>query len=197
MQENLHIKQYIKYTILLLLTPILSSSATAQSTTAGTSIVNDLSNPHTPQQGLQGKHIALWGGHGYYYDQKEGKWEWQRPRLLGTVEDLNTADFTINYIVPLLENAGATVFMPRERDINTEEYIIDNDKPQSLYKEWGKWYDGSQKGFAHKHNTYSDCVNPFEEGTYRWCKSTKGDATATVTWNIPVKKSGRYAVYVS
>ena len=139
----------------------------------------------------------MWGGHGFYYDQKEGKWEWQRPRLLGTVEDLNSADFTINYVIPLLENAGANVFTPRERDINTDEYIIDNDKPQALYKEWGKWQNGSQNGFAHKHDVYSDCINPFEEGTYRWSKTTQGEATATVTWNIPIKKSGNYAVYVS
>lgn len=198
MQEKSCIKKHRACSIILtLIQLLLPCSVIAQNTSAAQSIVNDLSDPHTTDNGLQGKHIALWGGHGYYYDQKDGKWEWQRPRLMGTVEDLNTADFTINYLLPMLENAGATVFMPRERDINSHEYIVDNDTPLSTYEEWGKWQDGSQKGFAHKHTTYSDCVNPFEEGTYRWTKSTSGKATAGITWNIPIEENGRYAVYVS
>lgn len=31
------------------------------------------------------------------------------------------------YLVPMLENAGAYVLMPRERDVQTEEAIADND----------------------------------------------------------------------
>lgn len=183
--------------IIRLLILLILGTTTTHNAHSQQKIVNNMTDTHHISKGLDGKHIALWGGHGFYYDQVKGKWKWQRPRLLGTVEDLNTADFTINYVLPTLENAGAYVFMPRERDINSKEYIIDNDKSHSLYHEWGKWQDGSQKGFAHKHDVYYDCINPFEEGTYRWCKSTKGEATASVTWNIPVEENGRYAVYVA
>lgn len=146
---------------------------------------------------LQGCHIALWNSHGQYYNQIKGEWIWQRARLMGTVEDMHTTDYVLNYITPMLENAGANVFIPRERDYNTDEYIIDNDTPRSLYSEVGDWKGGRAKGFAHTQEFYEDFTNPFKQGTYRWVKSTKDNPTATVTWTIPVAQSGRYAVYIS
>ena len=35
------------------------------------------------------------------------------------------------FAVPMLENAGAYVFLPRERDINLNEVIVDNDVNES------------------------------------------------------------------
>ena len=37
-----------------------------------------LSNPLPPQKGLVNWHIALWQSHGYYYEAKLSRWEWQR-----------------------------------------------------------------------------------------------------------------------
>lgn len=147
---------------------------------------------------LHGRNIAVWNSHGRYYNQIKGEWIWQRARLMGTVEDMHTTDYVLNYLVPMLENAGANVFLPRERDLNIDEYIIDNDTPQATYSEIGNWFDGTDKGFAHKHKVYNDFINPFTEGTYRYCASTTGDkSTASATWRIPVEKSGNYSVYVS
>ena len=35
--------------------------------------------------------------------------------------------YTLPFLVPMLENAGATVFIPRERDWQVHEVIVDND----------------------------------------------------------------------
>ncbi len=35
----------------------------------------------TPALGLAGRHIALWQSHGCYFDQREGRWRWQRARF--------------------------------------------------------------------------------------------------------------------
>ena len=41
-----------------------------------------------PQKGLFNRNIALWHSHGFYYNFEKNRWEWQRPRLFNTVEDL-------------------------------------------------------------------------------------------------------------
>ena len=35
--------------------------------------------------------------------------------------------YTLPMLVPMLENAGANVFVPRERDWQVHEVIVDND----------------------------------------------------------------------
>ena len=64
-------------------------------------------------EGLDGRHIALWQSHGQYYEQSRGRWEWQRPCLFQTVEDLFTQSFVLPFLVPMLENAGAYVLRSR------------------------------------------------------------------------------------
>lgn len=160
-------------------------------------VVTPLSRPYKIQSGLQGRNIALWNSHGLYYNQIEGQWRWQRARLLGTVEDLYTSDYVLSYLLPMLENAGANVFLPRERDINPIELIIDNDSHSKAYSETGTWTTGSQKGFAFLHESYTDGMNPFTDGSYRRTKAVKGAASATARWDIKIPESGRYAVYVA
>lgn len=70
--------------------------------------VKNISRPFTAGKGLEGRHIALWQSHGKYYKKDKGCWEWQRPRLFCTTEDLFTQSFVIPYIIPMLENAGDT-----------------------------------------------------------------------------------------
>ena len=102
-------------------------------------LVTNMSAPTTPTQGLTGRHIAIWHSHGRYYERTQDRWEWQRARLLQTVEDLYTGSYVLPFLVPMLENAGANVLVPRERDWNRLEVVVDNDgntlSPQSLYKE--------------------------------------------------------------
>ena len=71
-----------------------------------------LSNPWKPSQGLLGRNIALWNSHGLYYDKNNDKIRWQRPSLFGTVEDMLSTQIVLNYLLPMLRNAGAEVYMP-------------------------------------------------------------------------------------
>ena len=78
-------------------------------------------------EGLSGRHIALWPSHGRYYDQNSGRWIWQRPVLFTSVEDMLSTGFVLPYLVPMLENAGAYVMLPRERDTSHIDIIISFD----------------------------------------------------------------------
>ncbi len=79
-------------------------------------------------EGLDGRYIAMWHSHGYYFDMPLDRWEWQRAKLFGSVEDLSVMAYVIPYLAPMLENSGATLFLPRERDIQSNEVIVDNDR---------------------------------------------------------------------
>lgn len=105
----------------------------------------------------------------FYYEPKLNRWEWQRARCLQTVEDLYTQSFVLPYLVPMLENAGANVLLPRERDCQTAEIIIDNDgclNTGSTYAERTAdkvWQQGTGKGFAHLRPQYIDFENPLKK----------------------------------
>lgn len=79
-------------------------------------------------KGMSGRHIALWQSHGRYWSDDLQKWSWQRAPLFSTVEDMYTQSYVLPFLIPMLENAGAYVLTPRERDIQKYEVIIDNDK---------------------------------------------------------------------
>ena len=55
--------------------------------------------------------------------------------LFCTTEDLYTQTLVVPYLIPMLENAGANVFTPRERDWQRNEVIVDNDQRSSGYLE--------------------------------------------------------------
>ena len=148
-------------------------------------------------KGLDGKHIALWHSHGWYYNHSHERWMWQRARLFTAVEDLGPFTFTIPYIIPMLENAGANVFVPRERDVQTNEIVIDNNGSSSgQYLEVGNWTDIDSTGFAIGTPPYADNLNPFLQGSYREIKSSK-DKNGSVSYIPNFKKDGNYAVYIS
>ena len=133
-------------------------------------LVTRLSAPITPKHGLAGRHLALWQSHGFYYERKLGRWEWQRARTFGTVEDLYTQSYVLPYLVPMLERAGANVLIPRERDTQSAEIIVDNDgcRNRSTYTEKdakAAWRTGEGAGFAHRRDRYTGTENPFREGT--------------------------------
>ena len=78
------------------------------------------SQPNFVSHGLFDRHISLWQSHGIYFDQKKRRWKWQRPNLFCTNEDLFTQTIVVPYLIPMLENAGAVVYTPRERDCQRE-----------------------------------------------------------------------------
>ncbi|MBR5205379.1 MAG: xanthan lyase [Bacteroidaceae bacterium] len=160
----------------------------------------NISRPYEVEEGLEGRHIALWQSHGKYYINKKGEWGWQRPRLFGTAEDLFTQSFVVPYLIPMLENAGAVVFTPRERDWQRHEVIVDNDGSgayQEVKSRKGKWNTTPHAGFAHNRATYVDGQNPFEEGSARFAKTEKKPEKAFAQWIPNIPETGRYAVYVS
>lgn len=166
-------------------------------------LVTRVSKAYTPTNGLHNRHIALWQSHGYYYEQKLARWEWQRARIFQTVEDLYTQSYVLPFLVPMLENAGANVLLPRERDCQRNEVIVDNDgylTQASTYTETDgdkRWTNGHGKGFAHLHSLYTDFTNPFAEGSYRMAETIKKGKESTAEWIPDIPQNGQYAVYVS
>ena len=158
-------------------------------------------------RGLSGRHIALWQSHGLYYNEDQDIWKWQRATLHRTVEDMYTQSYVLDYLIPMLENAGAYVMTPRERDIQRQEVICDNDssftrvpkgaplRVEGQYTENGRWEQGTV-GFADIKQEYDVKDNPFTLGTTRtaWCSVTPA---SRAVWTPVIPERGRYAVYVS
>ena len=159
---------------------------------ATTQWVTNTSRPYSAKQGLDGKHIALWGSHGQYYHQPTESWRWQRAKVWSTVEDLYTTSYTMPFLVPMLENAGAVVVQPRERDTQTYEQVLDDS--QATLK--GQWAIGEGTGWANPTTHLLEGDNPFTKGRYivevKCDEKTKSEVIYT-----PTLPAGEYAVYVS
>ena len=169
---------------------------------AGNAWVTPLSHPYEITHGLQGTHLSLWASHGRYYDTNKSLWKWQRPQLYCTNEDIFTQSFVVPFLMPMLENAGAIVFSPRERDWQRHEVIVDNDidTPSGTYtetngtQEWG--YGGT--GFSKQQDIYFDGENPFASGTFRRAEAQpRRRQLSQIVWQPTLPADGRYAVYVS
>lgn len=160
-------------------------------------VMND-SRPYFVSHGLFDRHLSLWASHGRYYDGKKDRWKWQRPNLFGTTEDLFTQTIVIPYLIPMLENAGAVVFTPRERDWQKNEVIVDNGG-RGYVEDSGKetWKTTQEKGFAYHAGTYRDGENPFTQGTARAVKATKKADVSWASYQPNIPQGGKYAVYVS
>ena len=159
-------------------------------------LVTRLSSASRPDRGLQNRHIALWQSHGWYYEQSLKRWEWQRARVFETVEDLYTQSYVLPFLVPMLENAGAVVLLPRERDWNIHEVIVDNDQTGSGYQEAGVWRAAPDSGFANPKAAYLYPENPFKMGTARLTETDR-DGGSSACWLPEIPEDGEYAVYVS
>lgn len=212
-------KHYVTLIIILLVTAITSPAATrkpkktarqakmtktvkAEPRTSGPFVVR-LDTPEAPA-GLDGKNIALWASHGRYYDANEDRWQWQRGRLMGTVEDLYSVSYVYPYLVPMLENAGAYVLMPRERDTSNIEVIVDADGglAQKGYSEKNgakAWSTAENKrGFAYKSDILTGTANTFTQGSLRKIPTVKDiDKASSAIWTADIPEQGEYALYVS
>lgn len=158
-------------------------------------------------KGLDGRHIAIWQSHGRYFDVNIEQWRWQRPCLFQICEDLFTQSYVLKYLVPMLENAGAYVMLPRERDTQINECIVDNDTTYvgpggryvGTYSETGSWAS-SGVGFADKQATYLTLENPFAMGTARQAPcvvDNSSNSYSKIVWKAHIPERGEYAVYVS
>lgn len=147
-------------------------------------------------RGLDGRHIALWGGHGlYYHEEEDSAWVWQRPALFGTIEDLNTQEFATQYVAPMLERAGAVVVMARERDPQRKEVIVDNDRSTAgaRMERTGRWQT-VPGGFRWQDTLHTQ--NPFREGTVLQAKIGQ-EIKPRITYLPALSEADTYGVYVS
>lgn len=173
--------------------------------------VKEINSHVTPNKGMDGDIVALWASHGKYYKVEprlnSGSWLWQRPKLFEVTEDTHTMAYIYPFASRMLENAGAYVFLPRERDINVNEVIVDNDVndsgllfSQPYYKEMTgsrKWVTGTEDGFIYDLPDFRDTENPFENGTYRQTTTIVSGAPSVAAWYADIPEDGEYAVYVS
>ena len=157
--------------------------------------VRQVNLPYTTNQGLHGKHIALWGSHGRYYHQTMESWLWQRAKLWTTVEDVYTSSYTMPFLVPMLENAGAVVVQPRERDTQIAEDVVDDtrafpsDSTSFSTVQNGGWGDDNDEVLL-------EGENPFDKGGYMVASATSKQPAELRYMPHPLP-IGQYAVYVS
>lgn len=162
-------------------------------------IVRNISRNTNFANGLSNRNIAMWQSHGWYYENTLDRWEWQRARDFLTVEDIWTMSFVVPYITPMIENAGANVFLPRERDIQKHEIIIDADGSTkgAFYEEVGAGLTtGSEKGFGLKVPFLFESENPFQMGQSRQMPAQKKD-DSKILYKPEIPETGEYAVYIS
>lgn len=181
--DNLPIEQYV---------PVYySSKGDRHRQDKGTKLqhVRNISKPYSPTLGLPQRHIALWNSHGKYYNHQDSCWKWQRAPLFSTVEDLFTSTYVLPFLVPMLENAGANVYLPRERDIQKHELIVDEkDEGFSLQGE----AEQHSLGFQNHVLLDQSSINPFVMG-----ESVLLPKGSRAIWQVAVPQSGAYAVYVA
>ena len=157
--------------------------------------VSNRSMVYDTEKGLDGKHIALWGSHGRYYNQQQQTWLWQRAKLWTTVEDVYTSSYTMPFLVPMLENAGAVVVQPRERDTQSAEDVVDDKKAvqsgSTLFNvvQNGGWGEDNDEVLL-------EGENPFEKGGYLVAPVSSNNL-AELRYTPHPLPVGEYAVYVS
>ncbi len=142
--------------------------------------------PHTgqgqPNGGLSGKTVWLSPGHGFLYYTSVSNYTTQRGNTNDMVEDFGTIEIVGYYLLKYLWNAGANVFMVRERDFNPNEVIVDNDDGAPSYTETGGWSTSGSAGY--------------NGGTYRYTNSTTGTETAAAIYTPTINEEGWYWVSV-
>ena len=151
--------------------------------------------------GLGGKHLVMGPSHGWTW-HKENRWQWQRARVYTIVEDLFPQSYVNPFLIPMLENAGGTVWSVRERDYQTAEVIVDNDGTTELsaLETAGKWFDSPVRGWRGGRPAMLDQKTlPFTLGTTLRAEVCAVDdpSSATAVYTPYIPRAGRYGVYAS
>lgn len=140
---------------------------------------------------LSEKAVYLSQCHGWIWYDSLGRFSTQRGEVYDTVEDFHNPEALNQYLTAYLENAGASVFTVKERDMNPEEAWVDNGNPG--YREEGSGFVDGATGWGDS-GVLPYGENPFDQGTTRSFPSNGG---GKVTWTPEVPEDGYYAVYVS
>ncbi|MFL5321158.1 MAG: N-acetylmuramoyl-L-alanine amidase, partial [Myxococcaceae bacterium] len=155
--------------------------------------------PRVRAGSLTGKVIYISAGHGFTWTDTLNRWATQRDTTNAIVEDLVSTETMSQWLIPMLQNAGATVVPIRESDINTNMVIADNETAAD-YTEAGPttlFSASSLAGFKPLPATIDDTFEPFTKGGNRLMDAVTGTATASATYAPVVPKDGYYNVYVS
>ena len=156
--------------------------------------VNNESRIYTPKKGLTNIHMAVTPSHGLYYDNEDSLWEWQRPPLYCTREDLLTQSFAYPYLIPMLENAGAVIYTARERDWQTNSVIVKC--REKGYREDGIWSEYVAGGFS------EDSIRILPDSLQVKTRTAQtgngpGIPMSTAFWIPDIPEDGDYGVYVT
>jgi N-acetylmuramoyl-L-alanine amidase len=174
--------------------------ATAPAVTRG------LSGSHHGGAPLAGKVIYVSPGHGFYWSDPSvlGRWATQRGVTYGVVEDFVNAEAVAHYLVPLLINAGATVFTMRETDRQANRVIVDAEAGGTsstdgggAYEEFGSWQDSTVPGYRAGLGPITGAANPHTRGKNRVAVTTAGSNPAEARFTPLIPADGQYAVYVT
>ncbi len=150
--------------------------------------------------GLAGKVVYVSAGHGFTWDPAVGRWVTQRGNTHDIVEDLVSAESIDQLLTTYLENAGATVFTVRERDMNPDMVIVDVEAGGVVnggsYVETGAWQDSTSGGYKGGLAPLVEGENPFALGSSRVALvATQSNAVASWSFEVPV--AGDYRVYAA
>jgi N-acetylmuramoyl-L-alanine amidase len=171
--------------------PVLQRAALAPAFLSGTPLPRALG-----PGALKGKVIYLSPGHGFTWTVSGALQQWttQRGNTNQIVEDLVSTETVSQWLVPMLENAGATVIVVRETDF-APLTIVDNADPQ--YQETGEPFtDSSLKGWGRAAEPLDGTVLPFTLGTNRLVNAA-ATKTATATFSAALTQEGDYSVSIA
>ena len=150
-----------------------------------------LDNTGASEGALAGKAVYVSQCHGWIYSESLDRFALQRGNNHDSVEDFHNPEGANEFLIPLLENAGASVFTTRERDPSPLMAIADNDGEG--YSETGSGFVDAALGFAET-GPWDYGEDPFNSGSTR-AFPANGDGVAT--WQPEVPEDGYYVVYVS
>jgi len=148
-------------------------------------------NPGHADGFLSGRAVYMSQCHGWLYSEVLNRFATQRGDVWDTVEDFHNPEGANIYLLNYLENAGAAVYTARERGMNANQALSDNDDPS--YTETGNGHVDGGAGFADT-APYPYGTNPFDQGTTRRFPADGGGVS---TWAPTIAVDGYYAVYVS
>ena len=149
---------------------------------------------------LTGKTLFVSAGHGWTYHTTSSVWATQRDVSQGMREDDSNAEIVSYFLIPYLQNAGATVFSARERDRQENMVIIDEadgtdyEAQDGIYEESGSWTTSDSTGYGRQVYPILRDVNPMVSGGYRYANAESG---AWARWTANIPEDGYYHVYVS
>lgn len=141
---------------------------------------------YTSQPGegaLSGLRLGISAGHGIRWDTDNSRWAFQRGvqdfGWGGLREDIHTNQTVIDFLLDMIERAGAQTITMRERNYGLATVVVDNDEGDG-FVESGSWDTGASDGFG---------------GSYRYAYLAD-DGAAAASWEFSVPQSGEYPVYV-